>query len=116
MKTPGTKCFTLRLALLIAPFAIVDGANAACTPTSPVDDKTVFCTGATSDQNGTNGYGTSTAQSGDQGNTYNIVTGASVAGTGNGLTFLTSGTVNNSGTIAGAGVNGSGLLGQVSGT
>jgi hypothetical protein len=35
MKTPGTTRFMLRLALLIAPFAIVDRSNAACAPATP---------------------------------------------------------------------------------
>jgi hypothetical protein len=35
MKTSGTNHFMLRLALLIAPFAVVDRANAMCAPTSP---------------------------------------------------------------------------------
>ena len=47
MKTLCTNYFMLRLALLIAPFAIVDRANAACAPASPVNNVTVTCTGAT---------------------------------------------------------------------
>jgi hypothetical protein len=60
MKTPGTSYFMLRLALLIAPFGSVDGANAACAPASPLNNVTVTCTGATANQNGTDGYGTNT--------------------------------------------------------
>ena len=117
MKNPGTNRFMLRLALLIAPFAVVDRASAACAPASPVDNVTVTCTGTTTDQNGTTGYGTLNGPfSGDQGNTYNINTGATVSGSGHGLAFLDLGTVNNSGTIASAGVGGAGVLGQVSGT
>ena len=52
MKTPGMNHFMLRPALLIGPFAVVDGANAACAPTSPVNNTTVTCTGATANQNG----------------------------------------------------------------
>ena len=47
MKTLCTNYFMLRLALLIAPCVIVDRANAACAPASPVNNVTVTCTGAT---------------------------------------------------------------------
>ena len=73
---PDTNHFLLRLAFLIAPFAVVDGANAACAPTSPVNNTTVNCTGATANQSGLVGYGTGT----DTGNTYNIPASASVTG------------------------------------
>jgi len=101
MKTTGTNYFMLLLALLVAPFGIVDGANAACAPASPVNNATITCTGATSDQNNPNGYGINT----DIGNPYNVLSGASVTGTSAGLRFDL-GTVHNSGTIAGAGVGG----------
>ena len=104
---PDTNHFWLRLALLMAPFAVVDGANAACAPTSPVDNTTVTCTGATANQNGTDGYGTIN----DIGNTYNILSGASITGANAGLFFNTAGTVNNFGTITGAGLlNTGGIL------
>jgi uncharacterized protein with beta-barrel porin domain len=109
---PDTNHVLLRLALLIAPFAVVDGANAACAPTSPVNDRTVTCSGATTNQNGTDGYGTNS----DTGNTYNILSGASITGTNFGLRFNTLGTVNNSGTITGAGTNEGGVFGLVRGT
>jgi hypothetical protein len=41
MKTPGTNYFLLRVAMLIAPFGIVDGANAACGPASPANNVTL---------------------------------------------------------------------------
>ena len=85
MKTTGTNYFMLRLALLIAPFAVVDGANAACAPTSQVNNITVTCTGPTANQNGTEGYCTNT----DIGNTDNILSGASVTGADSGLIFNT---------------------------
>jgi hypothetical protein len=100
----------LRLALLIAPLAVADGANAACAPTSPVNNTTVTCTGATIDQNNPDGYGSSS----DKGNTYNILSGASVTGTNFGLRFNDFGTVNNSGTISSAGDDG--VFGLVKGT
>ena len=86
------------LALLIAPFAAVGRAEAQCAPNSPVNNTQVTCTGATFNQNDPNGYGTAT----DTGNTYNIVTGATLTGTANGLVF-DSGTANNSGSISGVG-------------
>ena len=100
------------LALLIVPLAMLDRAEAACAPTSPVNDTTVTCTGATTDQNGTTGYGTAA----DTGNTYNILSGATLTGTLVGLRF-DRGTVNNSGTISGAnGVNGIDVVVNNSGT
>jgi len=104
------------LAPLIAMIAPFDRAKAACAPASPVNNVTVTCTGTTTNANGTNGYGTSTSRAGDTGNTYNIVSGATVSGTDNGLSFFDQGTVNNSGTITGAGAEGSGVRGQVVGT
>lgn len=92
------------LTLTVAPLAMMAHAQAACTPTSPVNNTIVTCTGATTNQNGTNGYGTST----DVGNTINVATGATVTSNlGDGIRF-NSATVNNAGTIsttvAGAGV------------
>jgi hypothetical protein len=109
MKTPGANYLMLRLAMLILPLATLDRAQAAnnCNATSPVDNTIITCTGATSDANGGDGYGTNT----DTGNTYNILSGASVTGANAGLRFDTLGTVNNSGTITGAGANGSGIFG-----
>jgi hypothetical protein len=46
-------------------------------------------------------------------NTYNILSGASVSGTDNGLSFFTRGTVNNSGTITGGDT---GVRGEAVGT
>ena len=102
-------------ALLLASFAAGGEANAACAPVSPVNDSTVTCTGTTTNQNGTTGYGTGT----DTGNTYNILAGASVQGSGNALIF-DRGTVNNAGSILAGGffgvsenlaaVNNSGLI------
>lgn len=73
-----------------------DEALAACAPVAPVNNASVTCTGATTDQNAPNGYGTPA----DTGNTITVVPGASVTGSTNGLTFL-SGTTLNSGTIYG---------------
>src|SRR2546429_1433529 len=86
------------LAPLIALVAPIDRAEAACDATSPVDNTVITCTGATVDANGTTGFGSTS----DTGNTYNIVAGASVTGTREGLAF-DRGTVNNSGTISAGG-------------
>src|SRR5580704_8113231 len=88
------------LALLLAPFALTERAEAACAPPSPLSGsgQTVTCTGTTTNQNGTNGYGTNT----DTGNTINVQSGALVSGTGFGLIF-SSGAVNNAGNITGTG-------------
>jgi hypothetical protein len=98
----GARHFSLRhaiaLAPLIAPLAGFDRAEAACDATSPVNNTVVTCTGTTTDANGTTGFGDRF----DNGNTYNIVSGASVTGTFDGLAFGR-GTVNNSGTISGGG-------------
>src|SRR3954454_19219376 len=93
-------------ALLIAPFVAIDRAAAACNPPSPINNPpvTVTCTGTTTNQNGTNGYGTNT----DTGNTINVQSGASVTGDTSGLLF-NNGTVNNLGTITATGANGSGI-------
>jgi uncharacterized protein with beta-barrel porin domain len=102
----------IRLVPLIALAAPIDRAEAACDPISPVNNVIVTCTGATTDANGTTGYGTDS----DTGNTYNILSGASVTGAGIGLLSSDFGTVNNSGTVTGAGVLGSGISGGVHGT
>jgi uncharacterized protein with beta-barrel porin domain len=100
------------LALLIVPLAMLDRAEAACAPAAPVNDTIVTCTGATTDQNGATGYGTTS----DTGNTYNILAGATLTGTFVGLRF-DRGTVNNSGTISGTfGVNGIDVVVNNSGT
>src|SRR3954447_12214407 len=94
------------LTLLAASAVTSDRALAACDPTSPVNNTTVTCTGATVNQNGVNGYGSAA----DAGNIYNILAGASVTGTLRGLEFE-SGTVVNSGTVAGIGLSGAGIVG-----
>ena len=44
------------LSLLIAPFAGIEKAE-ACTPSSPVNNATINCTGTTTDANGNIGFG-----------------------------------------------------------
>src|SRR5882672_3821687 len=95
------------LAPLIALVAPLDRAEAACTPASPIDNTIVECTGATTDQNGANGYGSGgDATPSDNGNTYNIVSGASLTGTRIGLLFGRALIINNFGTITGGSVDG----------
>ena len=89
------------LALLAAPFVAANRAEATCDPATG-SNTTVTCSGTTS---GTpNGYGTGS----ETGNTINVLSGASVTGTVNGLRFQ-DGTVNNSGTISGLAGGGSGI-------
>jgi hypothetical protein len=80
-------------ALLLAS----EAAHAACSPASPVNNANVTCSGATTNQNTPNGFGSA----GDNGNTITVTPGATVTGTTSGITFNT-GTVSSSGTIAGA--------------
>ncbi len=91
----GNRAFAL--ALLAAPFVAADRAEAACTPASPVNNATVTCTGTTNGQNGANGYGQST----DNGNTINVLSGASVTGTNNGINLGSGTAVNNAGAVGG---------------
>src|SRR5713101_6927376 len=91
----------MMLALLIAPFAAVGQAQAACLPPSTASDNpNVACTGDTknSSPDHLNGYGTIN----DNNNTYYINAGATVTGTAGGQAAIAGGTVNitaNSGTI-----------------
>ncbi len=94
----------LMLALGLAPFAMAGQAKAECAPAAPINNTTVNCTGTTINQNDPFGYGTLN----DTGNTYNILSGASLTGTQVGLALF-SGIVNNFGTIS-AGVNGAGIF------
>ncbi len=98
----------LMLALGLAPFAMAGRAEAACDPAAsanPLNNTTVTCTGTTS--NDPIGYGTRN----DTGNTYNILSGASVTGTREGL-VLHSGIVNNFGSISAAGTDSVGILAE----
>src|SRR5579875_4216468 len=70
-------------------------ARAVCTPPAG-NNVTATCTGTTVDQNVPNGYGTGT----ETNLTTTVVSGASVTGGDSGISFAT-GSVTNSGTIAG---------------
>ncbi len=90
----------MMLALLIAPFAAVGQAQAACLPPSTASNNpNVACTGDTknSSPDHLNGYGTIN----DNNNTYYINAGATVTGDRSGIVLGTGGTVNNSGAITG---------------
>ena len=90
------------LALTMAPFAGADRAEASCSPLSGQDNVTVTCTGTTTNQDGTNGYGQGT----EQGVTVNVASGATVSGTDLGIAFKSNSTsvttLNNLGTVTGA--------------
>jgi outer membrane autotransporter protein len=104
MKPANSKLLTGRRALMLAAaistFAAVDRAEAACDPVSPIvgTNVTVTCTGTTDNQNDPVGYGNLT----DSGNTINVLSGASVTGTVDGVA-LHDGTINNDGLIEATG-------------
>ena len=101
------------LALLAAPFAVADQARAQCTPTTalgtPANNTTVTCTGTTTNQNGSNGYGTGleTGVTINVGPTASAPGPASVTGDVTGIS-LGDGTINSSGTIEALGTGGNG--------
>jgi outer membrane autotransporter protein len=101
------------LALLAAPFAVADQARAQCTPTTalgtPANNTTVTCTGTTTNQNGSNGYGTGleTGVTINVGPTASAPGPASVTGDAAGIS-LGDGTINSSGTIEALGTGGNG--------
>ena len=80
--------------VVLTPLALVEGAEADCTPVSPVIDTIVTCTGTTTNQNDPNGFGTAT----DTGNTINVQPGAVVTGQQFGIEAAST-TVNNNGRI-----------------
>ena len=107
---------------MVAPFWLLSS-----TPVRAVDDcvpfsgvavpgSTVVCSGTVSNQDAPNGYGTSA----ETGLTINVLSGATVTGTNDGISVNTNNVINNSGTITGGdnGVNiGSGtVVNNVSGT
>jgi len=99
--------YAIGLAPMIALVAPIDRAEAACDPASPVSNVTVTCTGTTINQDGNTGYGSGDDPSpSDSGNTYNIVSGASLTGTRIGLLFDKALIINNFGTITGGSVDG----------
>ena len=95
----------------VQPVAGVDTADAMilprpragrhARPEPPVDNATATCTGTTTNQSGTNGYGTTVLSN----NTITVLPGASVTGTDNGVVFVTS-SVANFGNVSGTSNNG----------
>src|SRR5689334_8518235 len=101
------------LTLTVAPWAMMAHAQAACTvggaASAFASNSTVDCTGATTNTapGNNDGYGTG----GDNNNTYNINTGASVVGNISGIVFGDNGTFHVLGIVmggSGAGVESSG--------
>jgi uncharacterized protein with beta-barrel porin domain len=92
------------LAFLVAALVAIGQAEAACSPSAPVNNASIICSGATNGQNGTVGYGTNT----DTGNTITVQPGASVRGTTFGV-ILQTGTVDNFGGVFGGAVNPTGI-------
>ena len=93
-------CSLLPALTLLMPFSL-ERAHAACAPEPPVDNATATCTGTTTNQSGTNGYGTVFLSN----NAITIQPGASVTGTDNGVVFVT-GSVANFGSVSGISNNG----------
>lgn len=89
---------------------MIERAEAACTPPSPVNGTVVTCTGTTDNANGTIGYGSTT----DTGNTINLVSGSKVTGTNYGIK-LDQGSVNNAGIIVGGSAAANGAVGIFAG-
>ncbi|MFL6827066.1 MAG: hypothetical protein ACJ8E2_11445, partial [Bradyrhizobium sp.] len=87
----------LGLVLTLAPLAIAGEAQAQCTPSSPVSNSTVVCSGAV------NNIGTGYGNLADTNNTYTV--SGSLTGTVFGLR-TGGGTLTNSGTITGTGFAG----------
>ena len=82
-------------------------AQAACAPEPPADNATATCVGTTTNQSGTNGYGTVFLSN----NTITVQSGASVTGDNNGVVFVT-GSVSNFGSISGTGNIGAFIVGS----
>lgn len=102
------RLFVMAVAAFAAMPLLSAPAQAACTPAA-ANNVSATCTGGTTDQDGTNGYGSA----GIDNLAVTVVQGASVTGTSYGIRFNT-GTVVNSGTITG--INDRGVFGATSAT
>ncbi|MHB0768201.1 autotransporter outer membrane beta-barrel domain-containing protein [Bradyrhizobium sp. 5.13L] len=102
------RLFVMAAAAFAAMPLLSAPAQAACTPAA-ANNVAATCTGVTTDQNGTNGYGSAAIDN----LAVTVVQGASVTGTSYGIRFNT-GTVVNSGTITG--INDRGVFGATSAT
>jgi outer membrane autotransporter protein len=110
MKSGETKKLKHRVAaalsLLVFPSVLMERAQAACSPSSPVNNAIVDCIGTTINSSGNAGYGNSS----DTGNTITVESGATVTGDVSGLLF-NDGTVFNNGAVAGGDVGVFGVFG-----
>lgn len=102
------RLFVMAAAVFAAMPQLSAPAQAACTPAA-ANNVAATCTGVTTDQNGTNGYGSAAIDN----LSVTVVQGASVTGTSYGIRFNT-GTVVNSGTITG--INDRAIFGATSAT
>ena len=93
--------FAIALAVAVTPLCLLSArpALAACAPLSGVvvPGDTVVCTTTTTDQDAPNGYGTGA----ETGLTINVLSGATVTGTNNGIWIDNNNIINNAGTITG---------------
>jgi hypothetical protein len=89
----------LVLAVFLAPLFVIERAAAACTPTAPVSNANIVCSGDVDNQQGGNtGYGTIN----DNNNIYRIEAGANVHAFSFGIETGKGGVVTNFGTINGS--------------
>src|ERR671919_778056 len=86
----------LALAVIVSPVWLLSSraALAACAPPAPVNNTTVVCDDTTN-ANPPNGYGTGV----ESGLTINVLSGATVSGTENGVWVGNNNVINNAGTI-----------------
>src|SRR5687767_11308681 len=100
---PKTVAYRFAIAVAVAVISFwLPGARpalAACAPASGVvvPGNTVVCTTTTTDQDAPNGYGTGA----ENGLTINVLSGATVTGTNNGIWVDNNNVINNAGTITG---------------
>jgi hypothetical protein len=90
--------FALALTVIVSPLWLLSPRPvlAACAPPAPVNNTTVVCDDTTN-ANPPNGYGTGA----ETGLTINVLSGATVSGTNNGIWVDTNNIINNAGTITG---------------
>lgn len=95
----GSKRLKLGLSaavLSLAAWPDIPPALADCAPAA-ADGVSVICSGDTVNQNDPNGFGTGA----EEGVTLEVLSGASVTGTGEGIDLGNDATINNAGSISG---------------